>query len=190
MGAGGVGPATGGEMGTPDEDRRLLGELNELAAGYCAAGRFEDAMPLFRRVVAGCMVSLGADDPDTLISHGNLVLTELVLDPRGPALDGLDANVAARHRVLGARHPATRSARNVQLAARERAVNSEPTRAGRRAVSAPRGPRGARFPRRFSELGDPVAPHTEPMVIPTPRGRPRGARFPRLPPPDRSTVSE
>ena len=78
-------------MGAPEEDRRRLRELNVLAAGHCAAGRYEAAVPLFEQVVAGCTAGFGADDPDTLIGHGNLVVTQLRLDPRGSALSGLDA---------------------------------------------------------------------------------------------------
>ena len=72
--------------------------------------------------MAGCTARLGADDPDTLIGHGNLVMTQLRTDPCGPALRGLDANVAARRRVLGSRHPATLAADAAQAAAYERAA--------------------------------------------------------------------
>jgi len=106
---------------SPEESRRRLGKLNELAARYCGAGRFAEAVPLFEDVVAGCRDSFGDEDPDTLISEGNLVVTLLRLDPRGPALLVLDAHVEARRRVLGSRHPATLAARHAQAAAHESA---------------------------------------------------------------------
>jgi Tetratricopeptide repeat len=175
-------------MGTPDEARYRLGELNELAAHLCADGRYEAAAPLFERVVAACTASLGADDPDTLISHGNLVMTQLRLDPRGSALSGLDANVAARSRVLGIRHPATRRACDARLAAYDRAVAGlERMLAERAATVGPDHPDTAALRAELAELRARAAqPVTDPLpAVPASR-RPRGARFPRSLPDQRA----
>ena len=73
-------------MGAAERERQRLAALNERAAAFCAHGRFDDALPLLEQLVAACTARLGADDPDTLIGHGNLVVTQLRLDPCGPAL--------------------------------------------------------------------------------------------------------
>ena len=169
-----------------------MAALNDQAAAYCADGRYEAALPLFERVVAGCTARLGADDPDTLISHGNLVVTQLRMDPCGPALRGLDANVTARHRVLGVQHPATLAARAAQATAYELAAAAleqdlwehmatvgpehPETVALRTELAQLRATRPAPPPRRTASATRAGVK----AAVPTPR-RPRGARFPRLP---------
>ena len=182
-------------MGAPEEDRRRLRELNVLAAGHCAAGRYEAAVPLFEQVVAGCAAGFGADDPDTLVGHGNLVVTQLRLDPRGPALVGLDANVAARRRVFGDRHPATLRAEDARDAAYERAVDVlEQALVEYTAAVGPDHPETAALRRELVRLHaryvqqpavDPTPGGPAPTTVPAPR-RPRGARFLRLLPGQRS----
>ena len=173
-------------MGAPEEDRRRLRELNVLAAGHCAAGRYEAAVPLFEQVVAGCADGFGADDPDTLIGHGNLVVTQLRLDPRGPALSGLDANVAARRRVFGDRHPATLCAEEARDVAYDQAADVL-----ERALvefTAAVGPDHPETTALRTELARLHARRAQPPVDPSPAGgsaptaapaprRPRRARF-------------
>jgi hypothetical protein len=197
MGTIGFDSATEGDVGTPDGDRRRLAELNELAVAHCTDGRYEAALRLFEQVVAGCAAGLGVDDPDTLISHGNLVVTQLRLDPRGPGLAGLDANLAARRRVLGDRHPATLTAGRAQAVAYRRAL-AELEQALAEATSAagpehpdPEHPDTAQLRVELAELRSLAAAqrdaNTSPVaaeagtapVVPEPR-RPRGARFPRV----------
>ena len=101
------------------DERRRLAELNDLAAYHCAAGQLRDAAPLLQRVVAGCQESLGRDDPDTVIGHGNLAVVLLQLDRRGAALPLIEANVQQRRRVFGDLHPATLHARDALAVAHE-----------------------------------------------------------------------
>jgi hypothetical protein len=183
-------------MGAPEEDRRRLRELNVLAAGHCAAGRYEAAVPLFEQVVAGCTAGFGADDPDTLIGHGNLVVTQLRLDPRGSALSGLDANVAARRRVFGDRHPATLRAEEARDAAYDRAADVlERALVEYTAAVGPDHPETVALCTELARLyarhaQQPVVDFTPvggpaPTTAPVPR-RPRGARFLRSLPDQRS----
>lgn len=184
-------------MTAPEEDRRRLRELNVLAAGHCAAGRYEAAVPLFEQVVAGCAAGFGADDPDTLIGHGNLVVTQLRLDPRGAALTGLDANVAARRRVFGDRHPATLRAEEARDVAYERAADVLERALAEHAVAVgPDHPETAalrtdlvRLHARYAQPAVDPTPGPAPTAVPAPR-RPRGARFLRLLPGQRSAEVE
>jgi hypothetical protein len=54
--------------GHPD----TLGSRNNLAGAYQAAGRLEEAIPLYERTLADAERVLGAGHPQTLTSRNNL----------------------------------------------------------------------------------------------------------------------
>ncbi len=54
------------------DDRHTLTSMNNLAAGYQAAGKLDLALPLFEETLARRKVQLGPDHPDTLQSMNHL----------------------------------------------------------------------------------------------------------------------
>lgn len=89
-----------------------LAAWNELAVAYDAAGRLDEAIPLYERSLADHERVLGADHPYTLQWRNNLAVAYQVAGRVGEAIPLFERTLADRERVLGADHPDTLQSRN------------------------------------------------------------------------------
>ena len=97
-----------------------LTSRNNLARAYKAAGRLEEAIPLFERTLADRERVLGADHPDTLASRNNLARAYHDAGRLDEAIPLFERTLADRERLLGDTHPDTlRSRSNLALAYRD-----------------------------------------------------------------------
>ena len=85
---------------------------NNLAFAYHSAGRFNEAIELYERVLADRVRVLGPDHPDTLTVRNNLALAYDSVGRFGEAIELFEQVLADRVRVLGADHPDTLAVRN------------------------------------------------------------------------------
>jgi tetratricopeptide (TPR) repeat protein len=90
----------------PDADHTLRA-ANELAAGFNATGRYQDARRRFEDTLARCRRVLGEDHPDTLASANNLAVVLGNLGEYAQARDVDEDILARRRRVLGEDHSDT-----------------------------------------------------------------------------------
>jgi len=77
-----------------------------------AAGRLDQAIPLYQRTLADAERVLGADHPDTLTSRNNLAGAYESAGRLDQAIPLYERTLADRERVLGADHPQTLTSRN------------------------------------------------------------------------------
>jgi RNA polymerase sigma factor (sigma-70 family) len=103
-----------GEPLTADLERLLgpdhpdtLNARNSLAAAYLAAGRVDDAIPLFEQALAVLQRELGPDHPDTLTSQNNLASAYQDAGRAAEAIQLYELNLTERGRLLGPDHPGT-----------------------------------------------------------------------------------
>ena len=76
--------------------RRESAARNATAAEHFAAGRHDEAVPLFEQALASCRSTLGSDHPDTLIVAGNLGVAYLAAGNRRKGIKLITGNLAAR----------------------------------------------------------------------------------------------
>ena len=88
-----------------------LNSRNSLAAAYLAAGRPNEAVPLFEQVLAIRQRLQGLDHPDTLNSQNNLAAAYQDASRTAEAIQLYEVNLAVRERLLGAEHPSTLNSR-------------------------------------------------------------------------------
>jgi tetratricopeptide (TPR) repeat protein len=97
-------------LGETDPD--TLTSRNNLALAYQAAGRVDEAIPLYERTLADRERVLGETDPDTLTSRNNLASAYQAAGRVDEAIPLFERTLADRERVLGETHPDTLSSRN------------------------------------------------------------------------------
>ena len=85
---------------------------NNLAGAYRAAGRLEEAIPLFERTLADRERVSGETHPDTLGSRNNLAAAYRAAGRREEAIPLFERTLADSERVLGETHPNTLTSRN------------------------------------------------------------------------------
>jgi|HubBroStandDraft_1064217.scaffolds.fasta_scaffold06079_4 tetratricopeptide (TPR) repeat protein len=113
-----------GEALTADLERLLgaghpdtLNGRNSLAVAYQAAGRVDEAIPLFERTLIGRTRMLGPGHPDTLTAQNNLAAAYQDAGRVGEGILLFELTLAAREQVLGADHDDTLNSRNHLAAA-------------------------------------------------------------------------
>ncbi len=88
----------------PDHPGTLVSRVS-LASAYQAAGRINEAVPLFERTLADCERALGPDHPDTLASRGGLASAYRSAGRLDEAIDLHEQVLADCERALGPDHP-------------------------------------------------------------------------------------
>ena len=81
--------------------------MNNLASLLQDQGQLEEAAPLYRRALAACERTLGAEHPHTLTSVNNLASLLKAQGQLEEAAPLFRRALAARERTLGAEHPDT-----------------------------------------------------------------------------------
>ena len=102
------------------DSERVLGETHpgtltsrsNLAAAYRAAGRLEEAIPLYERTLADREQVLGETHPGTLTSRSNLAAAYRAAGRLEEAIPLYERTLADREQVLGETHPGTLTSRN------------------------------------------------------------------------------
>ena len=94
-----------------------LNSRNSLAAAYLAAGRVDEAIPLFEQILAVRQRMLGPDDSETLISQNNLASAYQDAGRTAEAIRLYELNLETRERLLGPDHPSTLNSRGNLAAA-------------------------------------------------------------------------
>ncbi len=97
------------------DSERVLGETHpgtltsrrKLAAAYRAAGRLEEAIPLYERTLADREQVLGETHPGTLTSRNNLALAYRAAGRLGESIPLFERTLVDSERVLGDTHPDT-----------------------------------------------------------------------------------
>ncbi len=89
-----------------------LASMNNLAAGYHAAGQLDKALPLLEETLKLRKARLGADHPDTLTSMNNLAEGYQAAGQLDKALPLLEETLKLRKARLGADHPDTLTSMN------------------------------------------------------------------------------
>jgi tetratricopeptide (TPR) repeat protein len=103
------------------EDPRILGGRSNVAIGYRAVGRHDEANTLDEQNLADRTRVLGPDHPDTLASRSNLASGYRAVGRQDEAIALWEQTLADRTRVLSPDHPDTLTSRN-NLALGYRAV--------------------------------------------------------------------
>ena len=113
-----------GEPLTADLERLLgaghpdtLNSRNSLAVAYQAAGRVQDAIPLFERALVDQTRALGPGPPDTLTAQNHLAAAYQDAGRSQEAILLFELILASREQVLGADHDDTLNSRNHLAAA-------------------------------------------------------------------------
>ena len=107
------------------DSERILGEThpdiltsrNNLAAAYRAAGRLDEAIPLYERALTDFERVRGENHPLTLASRNSLALAYQDAGRRDEAIPLLERTLADRERILGETHTDTLTSRNNLAAA-------------------------------------------------------------------------
>jgi tetratricopeptide (TPR) repeat protein len=94
--------------GHPD----TLNAQNSLAAAYQAAGRVDEAIPLFQQTLVGRQRLLGPHHPDALNSQNNLAVACQDAGRTAEAILLFEMTLAAREGLLGPGHPSTLNSRS------------------------------------------------------------------------------
>ena len=89
-----------------------LSMRNNLAYAYDAAGRFDQAIPLFELTVTEYERLLGSDNPGTLTTRNNLAGAYRAAGQVDQAIALYESTLADRERVLGTDDPGTLTTRN------------------------------------------------------------------------------
>jgi hypothetical protein len=95
----------------PDHSDTLV-SMNNLAEGYRAAGKLDQALPLYEQTLALMKVKRGPDHPDTLSSMNNLALGYQAAGQLDQALPLFEQTMALRKAKLGPDHPHTLASMN------------------------------------------------------------------------------
>jgi tetratricopeptide (TPR) repeat protein len=95
-----------------DTDPSTLISRNNLAAAYRAAGRLEEAIPLYERTLTDRERALGDTHPDTLLSRNNLANAYQDAGRLEEAIPLYERALGDFERVLGDTHPITLTSRN------------------------------------------------------------------------------
>ena len=95
----------------PDHPDALTSR-NDLAYVYYAAGRLEEAIPLFKQVLTDSIHVLGEDHPDALTSRNNLASAYRAAGHLTEAITLFEQVLPDRIRVLGEDHPDALTSRN------------------------------------------------------------------------------
>ena len=90
----------------------ILAIRNALAGAYQSAGRFDEAIERFERVLADRVRVLDPDHPDTLTVRNNLAFAYHSAGRFDEAIELLGRVLAEQERVLGPDHPDTLTTRN------------------------------------------------------------------------------
>ena len=85
---------------------------SNLAGAYQAAGRLQDAIPLFEQTLEDRSRLLGPDHPDTLVSRNNLAGAYQDADRLDEAIALFEQTLEDSTRLLGPDHPNTLTSRN------------------------------------------------------------------------------
>ncbi len=94
-----------------------LTSRNNLGYAYRAAGRLDEAIPLYEQALADREQVLGATHPSTLQSRNNLAMAYQAAGRTAEAIPLYEQTLADREQVLGATHPSTLTIRNNLAAA-------------------------------------------------------------------------
>ena len=94
-----------------------LNSRNSLAAAYLAAGRVDEAIPLFEQILVVRQRTLGPDDSETLVSQNNLASAYQDAGRIAEAIRLYELNLEVRERLLGSDHPSTMNSRGNLAAA-------------------------------------------------------------------------
>ena len=94
-----------------------LNSRNSLAAAYLAAGRVDEAIPLFEQILGVRQRTLGHDDSETLVSQNNLASAYQDAGRIAEAIRLYELNLEVRERLLGSDHPSTLNSRGNLAAA-------------------------------------------------------------------------
>jgi tetratricopeptide (TPR) repeat protein len=95
-----------------ETDPSTLAARNNLALAYQAAGRLDEAIPLFERTLADREQVLGGTHPSTLDSRNNLANAYLGAGRLDEAISLFEHTLAESERVLGQTHPDILTSRN------------------------------------------------------------------------------
>ena len=90
----------------------ILAIRNALAGAYQSAGRFDEAIERFERVLADRVRVLGSDHPDTLTSRNGLAGAYQSAGYLNAAIELFEQVLSERKKVLGSGHPGTLTTRN------------------------------------------------------------------------------
>jgi tetratricopeptide (TPR) repeat protein len=103
-----------------------LNAQNSLAAAYHAAGRVEEAIPLFQQTLIGRQRLLGPNHPDAMNSQNNLAAAYQDANRTAEAILLFEMTLAARERLLGPDDPYTlNSGGNLARAYQDAGRNAE-----------------------------------------------------------------
>jgi RNA polymerase sigma factor (sigma-70 family) len=94
-----------------------LSSRNSLAAAYLAAGRVDEAIPLFEQILAVRQRMLDPDDSEILVSQNNLASAYQDAGRIAEAIRLYELNLEIRERLLGSDHPSTLNSRGNLAAA-------------------------------------------------------------------------
>ena len=94
-----------------------LNSRNSLAAAYLAAGRVDEAIPLFEQILAVRQRTLGLGDSETLVSQNNLASAYQDAGRIAEAIRLYELNLGIREKLLGSDHPSTLNSRGNLAAA-------------------------------------------------------------------------
>ena len=89
-----------------------LASRNNLASAYRAAGRLNEAIPLYEQTLNECSRILGPDNPGTLATRNNLAYAYRAAGRLNEAIPLYEQNLEDRTRILGPHHPDTLTSRN------------------------------------------------------------------------------
>jgi tetratricopeptide (TPR) repeat protein len=103
---------------------QTLRSLSRLANTYFAAGRYQDAKPMFENILARRVEVLGRDHPDTLRSRSSLANTFAALGEYVAAAKLHEEIIKDRVRVLGSNHLRTELSRKRLETARRAGQNA------------------------------------------------------------------
>lgn len=89
------------------DEREALANLNSLGVQYCDAGKYDLAVPLFERALAGRQRVLGPDHADTQLTMSNLALAYRLAGKFKEALPLQEQLLEKRQATLGPNHAIT-----------------------------------------------------------------------------------
>jgi len=104
-----------------------VGDPDDLANAYQAAGRLVEAIALHERTLTDYERILGADHPDTLASRHNLASAYQAAGRLAEAIPLFERTLTDRERILGAEHPDTLNSRNSLASAYQAAGRPDET---------------------------------------------------------------
>ena len=107
-------------LGTISSEQAALEGANDIAPAYESAGRFDEAIPLYEKVLANSVRVLGRDHPDVLGARNSLAVAYRVMGRLSEAIALFEEVVADSVRVLGPDRPQALASRgNLAVAYQE-----------------------------------------------------------------------